>query len=120
MSYRVTKKLLDELLAIYADSTGQRTGHYEVVPVDSPWDSATQEPSHGGEAAEPYRSPVVDTDTEYRTIPGGLVLDHNTYYGGYVIEQIAPNGRTWISTPHGGRRSPREMEAYLRGLIAGS
>ncbi len=118
---RVTKKLLETLLEMFAEQSGQRVGHYEQVPVDTPWPVETQQPAAGGEAAEPYRSPVtVGATSEYRTIPGGLVLDHNPTYGGYVIERIAPNGRTWISTPYGERRSPREMESYLRGLIAGS
>ena len=120
MAYRVTKRLLDELLKMYADATGQRVGHYERVPTDTPMLPETQVPGVGGESDTPYRSPVTDGGGgEYRTIPGGLVLDHNPTYGGYVIERIAPNGRTWISTPYGERRSPREMEAFLRGMLAG-
>ncbi len=116
---RTSKKLLEKLLEQFAEQSGQRVGHYEVVPTDTPWPVETQQLAAGGESAEPYRHPVTDGG-EYRTIPGGLVLDHNPTYGGYVIERIAPNGRTWISTPYGERRSPREMESYLRGLIAGA
>ena len=119
VSHRVTKRLLDELLEMYADATGQRVGHYELVAADAPMLPETQVAGVGGEADTAYQGLASEAGMEYRTIPGGLVLDHNPTYGGYVIERIAPNGRTWISTPYGERRSPREMEAFLRGMLAG-
>ena len=41
---------------------------------------------------------------KYVTIPGGWALDHNSWYGGYVIQEIDPNGGTGIFEPFGSRR----------------
>jgi hypothetical protein len=51
---------------------------------------------------------VNDNADDVMHIPGGWILDYNSVYGGYVIEQ--EEGRGCISHPFGaGRRNAREM-----------
>jgi len=73
----------------------------------------------GGESPTPYK--VQTRDGRWiTTLPSGIVADYNSVYGGWVIEQIAPNGRTWVSHPYGETRRPsasfiRFMDEILSG-----
>jgi len=103
----------DQAVRDLAAVCGVPFGHYTTVsepPPDIPG-------GYGGEADTRY---CVERKGGgfFVTLPGGLVADHNPAYGGYVIEQIAPTGRTWVSRPFKQERlSSRPFCAYVTGLI---
>ena len=56
-------------------------------------------------------------DGTYRANIGALYLDHNTFYGGYVVEEIATDGGG-VRRPFGdGRLTAAEMWTAL-GMVA--
>lgn len=51
------------------------------------------------------------------TIPGGWYLDHNSVYGGYVVEEIMFNS-TGVTQPFGPyRRNARDFVTMVRDII---
>lgn len=100
-----------------ADVMGVPYGHY--VYHDTEPDTSALDPiHHGGESPTAYKRQLSD-GRWVTTQPGALEADHNAAYGGWVIEQIAPNGRTWISKPFGDtRRSLRSFLAFVEEQIA--
>jgi len=57
------------------------------------------------------------TENRLRSIPGGWALDHNSAYGGYVVEEIMFES-TGITQPFGPyRRNAREFVTMVRDVI---
>ena len=88
--YRTTRKILETLLGYFAQDRGLPCGHW-----------------------------AKGDDGKYHATIGGVALDHNGVYGGYEIQQIM-NEAGGIRVLSGGRKSAREMEAWLRGALSGS
>lgn len=95
MAARYTRKDAEGAMERLARALGKPVGHYREL-----------EP---GEVSN-YGSPT------HTTIPGGWALDHNTTYGGCVINELGPEpGDTWITQPFGSqRRTYREMVEAIR------
>lgn len=92
-------------------------GHYAYH--DSEPDTSALDPDHhGGESPTAYKRQTSD-GRWITTQPSALEADHNSAYGGWVIDQIAPNGRTWISKPFGDTRRPlRSFLNFVEAQIA--
>jgi hypothetical protein len=118
MTERYTRKDAEEAGRRLAEAAGHRYGHSEVVR-ELPEHVTNPTPGGGGEEAAPYATER-KSGGWFVTIPGGWAVDYNPTYGGCVIEEIAPNGRTWISQPFGAtRRSPRQFCEWAWGVIRG-
>ncbi len=106
-------KAADQAVRDLAAVCGVPFGHYATS-------DSKPEPIEGNsrfEAAERYAVERED-GTYFVTLPSGLVADHNPTYGGYVIEQIADNGRTWIGHPFKQERlHSARFCAYVSELI---
>ena len=53
----------------------------------------------------------------YASCPGHIFLDHNSIYGGYLLSEMCESGGE--RTLSGDRKTAREMEAFLRGILLG-
>lgn len=90
---RYTEKDARVALRRFCKTMGHEEGHYRKL--------------------EPGEVSTYGSNT-HTTIPGGWDLDYNPTYGGCRIEEIAPDGGTWTSTPFGATRmSPREFCAAV-------
>ena len=101
MSDRYTRKDAEQAAKRLAEHLGKPWGHY------------TDDVNH------PDRHPTpLHEGGKFYTIPGGWALDYNPTYGGCVIEELAPDGGTWITQPFGSERcSPREFVAKVNTAI---
>lgn len=106
-----------EVVKRLAEVMGVPYGHYTYHDAE-PDTSALDPLGHGGEAPTAYK--VKTRDGRWITTqPNALEADYNPVYGGWVIDQIAPNGRTWISKPFGDtRRSLRSFLNFVEDQIA--
>lgn len=97
---------VEEVTRRLAEAMGVPYGSYqthETEPDVSVYDAM---PSHGGQSPMAYKRQMTN-GRWITTVPSGIYADHNSTYGGWVIEQMAPNGRTWISKPFGETRRTR-------------
>lgn len=113
MSSRYTVKDAERAVYRLAVAMGVPYGHYTTTDVEP-----AGVPGHQFEG-EVYKAQREDGSWVV-TQPDALEVDYNPTYGGCVISQIAPNGRTWVSSPFGyERRSPRQFVSYVNAIIAG-
>ena len=115
---RVTRADVDKAVQRLADKLGVPVGHYTTHDNEPDLSHLDGDTAISGESPTPYK--VQGRDGRWHTTrPNGLDYDHNRTYGGYVLEQIAPNGRTWVSRPYGEtRRNARDFIAFIDGLIS--
>lgn len=99
-----------------AEVMGVPYGHYTYH--DTEPDLSELDPQYGG-GESPTAYKVKTRDGRWVTTqPNALEADFNGHYGGWVIQQIAPNGRTWISNPFGStRRRLSGFVSFVEDLI---
>lgn len=98
MSERYTIKDAEKAMDRLCEELGKPRGHYRTL--------------------EPGEVSSIEGNTRITTIPGGWALDYNPIYGGCVVEEIAPDGHTWVSQPFGStRRSPREFCQMVNDVL---
>lgn len=113
MTQRITHKDAERAARRLADALGLPYGHY--VTVD-------EEPgSFDGERPE-GRYKVQTRDGRWRTTqPNAIEINYNPTYGGVVLQHIADDGGTWVTSGRFSqmRRTPREFVEYVNSLLTG-
>lgn len=110
---RITRKDAERAARRLAEAIGVPYGHYVVVD-DEPADFEGMSPEG--------RYKVQRKDGKwFTTQPNAIEVDYNPTYGGCVIQHIADDGGTWVSSGRFSqmRQTPREFVDYVNALLTG-